>query len=939
MRLLLWLGCAGALLPAQGPVHPSLLTPPPAAAAADVGRTVVQQAGKGVVRVYVEVTGARTPFAIERPGTGALIDASGLVVTWHALVAEAIGASDKRIVVERDGKAQPAELVATDEPTGLCLLRLPLQEGGVGGSLGFAREAPRPGTPAFVLARPGQGEFFAFAGVLAEAGCDVRVGTRTLPRADLVLCDARMDARADGGVLVDSQGRFAGLCSSANVAREVSEPTLQELQTTSYGCAVAGHAIRRAFAAHLRAVADLGMPQPPPQAQLAAMAAPGIVGVWAGDDAPPMPREPEGKARRPGVGSGVVLSADGLVVTNAHVLRGRDAAKVRLHDGRVLPAKLLRADAPTNLALLRCELPAELELQPLRLGRSAAARPGETVLAFGRPDGVLTVRQGVLSAHRRGGRVQADADLGNQNAGGALVDLAGAVLGIVDGGALDPIEVAFAMRGSEAKTESNLSTAIGSDALRGIFRAELGELPAAGGERPAASAVQAVVARSGPAMLNVYVSRTSAQKDLEQNPFADVATAEIRGESLGSGVIITPGGLAITNWHVVGDAVGHDGAAKPDHVVHVRHFDGRQRACRVLSISREDDLALLQLEVAPGETLPAVELGHSAALQVGSGAVAIGNPHGLANTVTAGVVCGVDQGIKVRGRWAKLENLIETDAAINGGNSGGALLDLDGRLIGINSAGSSGLGSRGYAIPVDHVRRQVLGLLLTAEKLRSPNLGLRVIDADGAVGVLSVDAEGPAGRAGVQAGDRLLALDGTELSWSPAFALALLRAEPGRDLDLRLRRGDEERTVRVAPLPASVWAVIRHAGLQLEEIPFAAEPDLLRTAARALHRRFTGRADAEPAGVPESVLRVTAVWAGRQPEGTDVRPGDLLLACELAGEGGGRSALRRFATAREVQDLFQDQQLGSYEGTRFRCWLHRDSAIVVVDLLAKRLFW
>ena len=99
--------------------------------------------------------------------------------------------------------------------------------------------------------------------------------------------------------------------------------------------------------------------------------------------------------------------------------------------------------------------------------------------------------------------------------------------------------------------------------------------------------------------------------------------------------------------------------------------------------------------------------------------LAIGNPHGFANTVTRGVVTAKGQGIRVKGRWAKLENLLETDAAINGGNSGGALLDLDGRLVGINTAGSHGAASRGYAIPVDHVRQRVLDLLLSPEKLRS----------------------------------------------------------------------------------------------------------------------------------------------------------------------------------------------------------------------------
>jgi S1-C subfamily serine protease len=123
---------------------------------------------------------------------------------------------------------------------------------------------------------------------------------------------------------------------------------------------------------------------------------------------------------------------------------------------------------------------------------------------------------------------------------------------------------------------------------------------------------------------------------------------------------------------------------------------------RVLSISREDDLSLLQLELEPGEVR-----GRSRQFRRAGDRrerAAIGNPHGAANTITFGVVSAKDQELRVRGRWAKLEHLIETDAAINGGNSGGALLDMNGRLVGINSAGGGTFTNRGYAIAVDHVR-------------------------------------------------------------------------------------------------------------------------------------------------------------------------------------------------------------------------------------------
>ena len=196
-------------------------------------------------------------------------------------------------------------------------------------------------------------------------------------------------------------------------------------------------------------------------------------------------------------------------------------------------------------------------------------------------------------------------------------------------------------------------------------------------------------------MLNIYVDKSAAPaNDETENPFAPAKPTAMQGESLGSGVVIDASGLAISNWRVVDSATEPDGSMRSDHAVRARSFDGKTYEVQVLAISREDDLSLLQLQLAPGQSAVPVVLGDSEALQPGDGVLAIGNPLGLANTVTAGICTAKNQGIRVKGRWAKLENLIETDAAINGGNSGGALLDLRGRLVGINSAGSSGLSSQ-----------------------------------------------------------------------------------------------------------------------------------------------------------------------------------------------------------------------------------------------------
>ena len=372
---------------------------------------------------------------------------------------------------------------------------------------------------------------------------------------------------------------------------------------------------------------------------------------------------------------------------------------------------------------------------------------------------------------------------------------------------------------------------------------------------------------------------------------------------------------------------------RKDHVVSVRLWDGSVCEATVLSISREDDLALLQLVRPEQAEFVAVELGDSAALQVGEGVLAIGNPLGFANTITAGIVTAKAQGIRVKGRWAKLENLIETDAAINGGNSGGALLDLGGRLVGINSAGSHGFSSHGYAIPVNHVRTQILDLLLSPEKLRCANFGMRIGTESGRVLVREIDPRGPAARAGLQVGDHIVRFDKTAITWSVGFARRLLATSTERACELDIERAGKPIVVTVQPLTAPAWAVLLQTGIEAEQVPFEREPELVRAASLALHRKFSGDARSEPISLLPSVVRVLRTVS------EDLRPGDLLLGVEFRQEGttAEASTLRRFTTLEAVQACFDDPATGSYEGKRYPCWVFRAGAVEVVSLRAKRL--
>lgn len=954
-------------LPAQGFVNASLLKAPaddPASKAhAGIGAKVVTKARSAVVYVVIEVEAATGKFAIERASSGVVIDPSGLVLTWQHLVREADAADDKTLFVQLNDAANtrlPAMIERVDATTGLALLRvsppapLPFLE--------LGDDMPRPGDFALALARPEGKEMVAFAGVASPALAGVAIAERKFAANEVFLTDSRSDLRCDGAPVLDADGRVMGLYATANVLRDRSEPTLEDLQRPSFGVVLPAAAVRRVFqkefaAAKNPSLKKAGAPSASPGVEAVAKVAPSVVSVWAGDGEWPAlgSTDPGAVQRRAGLGSGVVLGKKGLVVTNAHLVKS-GAARVRTSDGRTFPAKVVKTHGGTNLALLQVELPSGQSLPAADCNPDDDTILGEMVYAIGNPIGTQpVVTAGVVSARRdrEGGRIQADANLGNANAGGAVVDAVGRVLGIGDGGAVDPLEQAYQQRGDKVTTETNLSTFVGIGRLRKVFQSQIEAAtdatesirsPAAVSptdQQKRASALTAMVQKTSSALLNVYVSRNVA-KVSEDDPFASMVKPELVTLGLGSGVIIDRSGLAISNWHVVDDAVNPDGSMRSDHAVSVRVFGGKEYPVKVLSISREDDLSLLQLQLAPGEEVTAVELGNSDALGVGDAVAAIGNPHGRANTITYGVVVAKDQGINIKGRWAKMNNLIETDAAINGGNSGGALLDMNGRLVGINSAGGGTFTNRGYAIAVDHVRTQVLGLLFAAYKLRSPELGIRVVDEAGKVVVSEVDERGPAAKAGVQKGDVVVSLNGVAITWSPGFAMTLLQQTANTAIPLEVERAGKKSAIQVAPIAPEVWAVIRQSGLACRDLPFAEGGDRIRLGAIAIHRQITGDPTAEPQQIPESAIVVDRLHSTTSTEFGDVAPGDLLFAIELSRSSDGQPVYMRVATLAALRDLWNDRQLGAYEqqgGRMWKCWFTRGDKARAVDVRASRLFW
>jgi S1-C subfamily serine protease len=294
------------------------------------------------------------------------------------------------------------------------------------------------------------------------------------------------------------------------------------------------------------------------------------------------------------------------------------------------------------------------------------------------------------------------------------------------------------------------------------------------------AAVTAAVERAGPAVVNVAIRKGA-------------------GGGAGSGVIVSPDGLILTNSHVASGA----------EALLVATAEGRRFPARLLGDDPETDLALLRAET--DAALPAATLGDSAALRPGQLAIAIGNPLGFSSTVTAGVVSAL--GRTLGGRNGRpIEDLIQTDAALNPGNSGGALVDSRGEVIGINTAMIGGAQGLCFAV-ASNTARLVLGQLVRFGRVRRARLGLagareaiprRFARAHGlaqetAVLVTEVVRGGPADRAGIERGDLLLSAGGEPLRGVDDLLRWLSAERVGEAAEILLLRRGDLRRLRVVP--------------------------------------------------------------------------------------------------------------------------------------------
>lgn len=322
-----------------------------------------------------------------------------------------------------------------------------------------------------------------------------------------------------------------------------------------------------------------------------------------------------------------------------------------------------------------------------------------------------------------------------------------------------------------------------------------------------------LVKKTAPAVVNVYAARQIQQR---RSPFASDPFFEqffgpnVFGQrqqrrtarSLGSGVIIGEDGIVITNHHVIKDA----------DQVKVALSDGREFEAEIALIDKSSDLAVLKMKT--DEKFPTVAIGDSDDLEVGDLVLALGNPFGVGQTVTSGIVSAL---ARSQGGVDDFGFFIQTDASINPGNSGGALVDMDGKLVGVNTAifsksgGSNGIG---FAVPSNMVRVVLDSVRRGSASLMRPWMGVdfQAVTSDiseslgldrprGAL-VARIAKNSPAEKAGLRLGDIVLELDGKPVEHMNALGYRLATAGIGRDVELVVLSQDKRRSLSIALKPA-----------------------------------------------------------------------------------------------------------------------------------------
>ncbi len=321
-----------------------------------------------------------------------------------------------------------------------------------------------------------------------------------------------------------------------------------------------------------------------------------------------------------------------------------------------------------------------------------------------------------------------------------------------------------------------------------------------------------IVKKTAPAVVNVYIRHRKQRRERYTDQFFERFLGDAFGvprkrreNSLGSGVIVSSGGLVVTNYHVIKD--GKKGEIK------IAFADKREYEARLVLVDKKTDLAILRI-LSRNERFPFLDIANSDNLEVGDLVLAIGNPFGVGKTVTSGIISAL---ARTQVGVSHYQSFIQTDAAINPGNSGGALVDIHGKLIGINTAifsksgGSLGIG---FAIPSNTVQL-VVNASRTGETVKRPWFGasLQNVTQDIALslgleqptGVLVADvmANSPAAKAGIKGGDVILAVDGHGITNPQTFSYHYSTKGVRGNVVMKILRGTQKlrRNVRLMQAP------------------------------------------------------------------------------------------------------------------------------------------
>ncbi|MCA8979325.1 MAG: trypsin-like peptidase domain-containing protein [Planctomycetes bacterium] len=364
-----------------------------------------------------------------------------------------------------------------------------------------------------------------------------------------------------------------------------------------------------------------------------------------------------------------------------------------------------------------------------------------------------------------------------------------------------------------------------------------------------------VAQRASPAV--VYIETNVVR---QRPSFWGMQNENVQGA--GSGMVIRDEGFIVTNYHVVRDA-------RTITVSFQEKIDPRQYRADVVSFVQEEDLALLKIRGEEGQRFPTVPLGTSADLMIGEKVIAIGNPLGHTHTVSVGIISGLHRDVNVSdgvNGALHFDDLIQTDASINQGNSGGPLLNINGEMIGVNSAVNVRAENIGFAIPVDRVR-QVLEDQLLGSQMHRAWLGYEVGENDDLV-VTAVTAGGPAEQVGLRVGDRIVAIGDTPLESFEQYRFERVGLEPAEAVRMRVQRDGRERNLTIPSWDRVTGMLFERLGLDAREVAIRS-------------RNGVGYA-----------LQVTQVYPGSPSEAVGLQAGDWLLAVRPEGATGRRVPTR-----------------------------------------------